>query len=98
MRTGRTLGLLVAVAMLVAGVVAPTAASARSGDSLYKRLGGDDAIAAVVDDLIGRMIADPQLERFFDRSAPAPRAGSGSTGWTRSAPPPGAPASTWVGP
>jgi hemoglobin len=66
MRTVRALGSLVAVAILVAGVVAPTAARAQSGDSLYKRLGGDDAIAAVVDDFTGRMIADPQLKRFFD--------------------------------
>lgn len=33
--------------------------------SLYQRLGGYDAIAAVVDDFIGRLIADPQLGRFF---------------------------------
>jgi hemoglobin len=34
-------------------------------ESLYKRLGGYDAIAAVTDDLIGRLVADPQLSRFF---------------------------------
>jgi hemoglobin len=33
--------------------------------SLYKRLGGYDAIAAVVDDFIGRLATDPQLGRFF---------------------------------
>ena len=33
--------------------------------SLYKRVGGYDAIAAVVDDFLGRMVADPQLKRFF---------------------------------
>jgi hemoglobin len=33
--------------------------------SLYKRLGGFDALAAVTDDFIGRMVADPQLARFF---------------------------------
>lgn len=33
--------------------------------SLYKRLGGYDAIAAVTDDFIGRMVADKQLSRFF---------------------------------
>jgi len=32
---------------------------------LYKRLGGYDAIAAVVDDFIGRLVADRQLARFF---------------------------------
>lgn len=33
--------------------------------SLYKRLGGYDAIAAVVDDFIGRLVADRQVSRFF---------------------------------
>jgi len=33
--------------------------------SLYKRLGGYDALAAVVDDFIGRLAADKQLGRFF---------------------------------
>ena len=33
--------------------------------SLYKRLGGYDAIAAVVDDFLGRLISDAQLKRFF---------------------------------
>lgn len=33
--------------------------------SLYKRLGGYDAIAAVVDEFIGRLVADPELSRFF---------------------------------
>ena len=33
--------------------------------SLYKRLGGYDALAAATDDFIGRMAADPQLAKFF---------------------------------
>ncbi|VVB87292.1 Bacterial-like globin [uncultured archaeon] len=33
--------------------------------SLYERLGGYNSIAAVVDDLIGRLVADKQLGRFF---------------------------------
>jgi len=33
--------------------------------SLYKRLGGYDAIAAVTDDFIGRLLKDPSLSRFF---------------------------------
>uniref|UniRef100_A0A7C5AKX4 Group 1 truncated hemoglobin n=1 Tax=Desulfobacca acetoxidans TaxID=60893 RepID=A0A7C5AKX4_9BACT len=33
--------------------------------SLYQRLGGYDAIAAVVDDFFARMMQDPQLNRFF---------------------------------
>src|SRR5512135_3302438 len=33
--------------------------------TLYKRLGGYDALAAVTDDFIGRLATDPQLKRFF---------------------------------
>ena len=33
--------------------------------SLYKRLGGYDAIAAVTDDFLGRLAADKQMSRFF---------------------------------
>jgi hemoglobin len=34
-------------------------------DTLYSRLGGYDAIAAVSDDLLIRLQADPQLARFW---------------------------------
>jgi hemoglobin len=34
-------------------------------DSLYKRLGGYDAIAAVADDLLPRLMADSRLGRFW---------------------------------
>ncbi len=37
----------------------------KSAQPLYKRLGGYDAIAAVVDDFIGRLVNDPNLSRFF---------------------------------
>ena len=33
--------------------------------SLYKRLGGYDALAAVTDDFLGRLATDPQTKRFF---------------------------------
>jgi hemoglobin len=35
------------------------------GKSLYERLGGYDAIAAVASDLLPRLRADPQLGRFW---------------------------------
>jgi hemoglobin len=57
-----------AFALLCAlGMVTPLAAQQAAGgqDTLYKRLGGYDAIAAVTDDFIGRMATDPQLSRFF---------------------------------
>jgi hemoglobin len=38
---------------------------AQKKDSLYKRLGGYDAIAAVTDDFIMRLATDKQLGRFF---------------------------------
>ena len=34
--------------------------------TLYERLGGYDAIAAVVDDLLSRLMSDSQLERFWN--------------------------------
>ncbi len=34
--------------------------------SLYTRLGGYDAIAAVSDNLLPRLMSDPQLRRFWD--------------------------------
>lgn len=45
-------------------------ASAQSGQmemkkALYERLGGYNAVAAVVDDFVGRLVADKQFERFF---------------------------------
>jgi hemoglobin len=43
--------------------LAPSVAEAK--DSLYQRLGGYDAIAAVTDDFVGRLLADPMFERFF---------------------------------
>jgi hemoglobin len=33
--------------------------------SLYQRLGGYDALAAVSDDFLGHLAADPQMGRFF---------------------------------
>ena len=52
------------VLALVAGLGAAAGAQQKP-PTLYKRLGGYDAIAAVVDDFLGRLIADKQLSRFF---------------------------------
>ena len=63
---------LVATLSVVAAAQAPMNASdadATGGGqvkkSLYARLGGYDAIAAVVDDFIGRLVADKKLTKFF---------------------------------
>jgi hemoglobin len=53
---------LALAALLGAG---PAAARQSAGKSLYQRLGGYDAIAAVTDDFIGRLASDKQLGRFF---------------------------------
>jgi hemoglobin len=43
-----------------------TQPSARAQEkSLYDRLGGYNAVAAVVDDFLGRLISDKRFERFF---------------------------------
>jgi hemoglobin len=46
-------------------VAAPAAAQQTTTPTLYKRLGGYDAIAAVTDDFVGRLAGDPGLSRFF---------------------------------
>jgi hemoglobin len=57
---------LVAVAALLAFLPwAAPAAAHEANESLYKRAGGYDAIAAVVDDFLGRLSSDPQLGKFF---------------------------------
>ncbi len=43
----------------------PVNAQEKSEKSLYLRLGGYDAIAAVTDDFLGRLTKDPQFTRFF---------------------------------
>ncbi len=56
------------ILLVAASAMVPPAFSqsmSNQKDSLYKRLGGYDAIAAVTDDMLGRLIADPQLSRFF---------------------------------
>ena len=42
-----------------------TAPAAAAGPSLYKRLGGYDAIAAVSDDFVVRLVTDKQIGRFL---------------------------------
>ncbi len=53
------------MSVCLALVLASTAATAQQADSLYKRLGGYDAIAAVTDDFLGRLIGDPSMSKFF---------------------------------
>ena len=70
---------LVRAALVLTGLVACGGQSARQGPppsapgptlpsnaSLYKRLGGYDALAAVTDDFLGRMLGDPKMAAYFE--------------------------------
>lgn len=49
------------LALLLVSLVPP----ARAQDSLYKRIGGYDAICAVSDDFLERLISNPQTGKYF---------------------------------
>jgi hemoglobin len=66
--------LLAAVAAGAAAPVHAQAGGASAGPSLYKRLGGYDALAAVTDDFLGRLIGDKSLGRFFTGASNASKA------------------------
>lgn len=55
------IGLVLSLLLMVAGSM-PSRAQEKS---LYQRIGGYDALAAVVDDFVGRLVTDKQFERFF---------------------------------
>lgn len=54
-------GLVFSLLLTLAGSV-PGRAQEKS---LYERVGGYNALAAVVDDFVGRLVADKQFEKFF---------------------------------
>ena len=59
---------LVLLATFLACVLLPAnnaPVMAQGEKSLYQRVGGYDALAAVVDDFIGRLVSDKQFEKFF---------------------------------
>ena len=64
-RFNRSLAALVLAAVAAGSAASARAQAAASQPSLYKRLGGYDAIAAVTDDFIGRLATDKSLGRFF---------------------------------
>ena len=64
----KAFGTLLASLALSLSLATLLSASAQDGQmkkSLYERLGGYNAVAAVVDDFVGRLVADKQFERFF---------------------------------
>jgi len=56
---------LLVCSLLLLATTSLLAADAPKSPSLYTRLGGYNAIAAVTDDFIGRLAADKQVSRFF---------------------------------
>jgi hemoglobin len=54
--------------VLAALAIAVTQASAASGQSLYERLGGQEAIVAVVDDFVGNVASDKRINGFFAKA------------------------------
>ena len=67
MRVERTLRMFVIGAALAGAALASATVvlGQETKPTLYKRLGGYDALAAVTDDFLGRLAADPSLGRFF---------------------------------
>lgn len=56
---------LSSICLIVALLLVSSSMSFSQEASLYKRLGGYDAIAAVTDDFVPRLAGDPQLSKFF---------------------------------
>lgn len=57
--------------LLACALVMPAVANAQmhvKHDSLYKRLGGYDAIAAVTDGFVPKLVKDPMLAKYFVHS------------------------------
>ena len=66
-RPSRAFALVLAVPFILGAcsVFTPLKTKATPTVSLYTRLGGYDAIAAVTDDFLGRAIPDPKIAPFF---------------------------------
>ncbi|OLC92191.1 MAG: hypothetical protein AUJ05_08550 [Candidatus Rokubacteria bacterium 13_1_40CM_3_69_38] len=70
MRRTRTVGGRVALLLLLVMGVGACATMGEQPPSLYKRLGGRDGIALVVDDFIANMVADPRVNARFQGMQP----------------------------
>jgi hemoglobin len=65
-------GMFVIAAILVGVSAAPLFGQTSMEKSLYDRLGGKKAIAAVVDEFVGRVAADARINAFFSATASDP--------------------------
>jgi len=54
--------------ILAAGLSIAASPSSAAEPSLYDRLGGQNAIVAVVDDFVGNVAADPAINAFFAKT------------------------------
>ncbi|MDV7339829.1 group 1 truncated hemoglobin [Terasakiella sp. A23] len=57
--------MVVMLSFVAAALIFTQSPSLANSDSLYNRLGGYDAVSAVIDDLMERLISDKQLGRFW---------------------------------
>lgn len=65
MKKNHSIRMALALLALIASVAPVQNASAQNDNSLYKRLGGYEALAAVTDDFIVALATDKTLGRFF---------------------------------
>lgn len=65
MKTNRSICFALALFALMASIIPVPTASAQNDNTLYKRLGGYDALALVTDDFITALATDKSLGRFF---------------------------------
>jgi hemoglobin len=65
-------GVLAIAAILVSISSAPMLGQGSKEKSLYDRLGGKEAITAVVDEFVGRVAADKRINAFFAATAADP--------------------------
>lgn len=66
MQSARLVPAIAVAAMLLVGSIG--SASAQSQRSLYDRLGGYNAISAVVDDFVANVAADKRINKFFAKA------------------------------
>lgn len=60
-----TLAALAIAVLIASSFVVNVLAQDKSDKSLYERVGGYNALAAVVDDFIGRLVGDERFKKFF---------------------------------
>src|SRR5262249_26266730 len=59
---------ILAILLFIVGCSSMDGSAQKADKSLYERLGGKDAITAVVDDFVGRVAADNRINRFFAKA------------------------------